>query len=92
MSEISNEIWSITASHTFQQSAPIGCVSGHFFKCVVIFILRHWGVRWKEAARQEWGGGMEGIHLNLLAFHCPVFVFFLFLLVSLAAVTDSCVL
>lgn len=56
MSEISNEIWSITASHTSQWNALSVCVSACvcFWKCVVIFILKHWGVRW------EGGGGWRG--------------------------------
>lgn len=50
-----------------------------FWKCVVIFILEHWGVRWREAAEEE--SLVEGgvIHLNLLVFHCPLSSFLFFL-------------
>jgi len=34
-----------------------------FLKCVVIFILKHWGVRWREAVEEEveeeGGGGLS---------------------------------
>lgn len=53
MSEISNEIWSITAAHISQWSAPcvFVCVWVCFWECVVIFILEHSGVRWREKGR-----------------------------------------
>lgn len=48
-----------------------------FWKRVVIFILKHWGVRWREGAEE--GRRREGereerriFHLNLLVFHCPL--------------------
>lgn len=90
MSEISNEIWSITASHTSQWNAWSVCVLGCggvcvcvFWKRVVIFILKHWGVRWRKGADE--GRRREGereerriFHLNLLVFHCPRWSFFFF--------------
>lgn len=82
MSEISNEIWSITASHTSQWNALSVCPSMRvcFWKCVVIFILKHWGVRWREGVdegrRRE--GREEDFPLELTGLSLSSQVFFLF--------------
>lgn len=100
MSEISNEIWSITASHTSQWRARSVCVClcVCFWKCVVIFILEHWGVRWREAAEEErrrawWkgGGGLSTWTYWSFTVLSQVFFFSLFF-ICLAPVRESYVL
>lgn len=68
-----------------------------FWKCVVIFILKHWGVRWREAAdegrrRREGGRVREKedfpLELTGLSLSSLKFFFFSLFFICLDAVRE----